>query len=291
MKVMNNSLIGFINSQVKRKYFPLILVVGQRRSGKSMCALNLAYSLNQKGIAKFDIEKNMILDIRQLLKILIEGTKGQIFIIDEAVDKLLSKEFWSEFSLAMEKIISTQGYLENIFVVIIPLGIQLNKSLRRLTDIKIEMIQKRLCKWTIIKKRYGELGFSSRKAIWEFNVPSQLMIPKLDKEIIESYKKIESKEKRNILQDLDDKFSLHDSDDKFLEKLETKLEKDIVSEKNADNELSQKEKQLRLEILNEKLRRLEEKRKQEEEEKERIEKRKQEEEFYKKLRSGEIIIK
>ena len=261
MQYMNNSLIGFIGSQTKRLYYPFIIIVGQRRSGKSMTAQAIAYSLMKKGIVNFNVQTNIIQDIRELIKILLEGKTNQIFIVDEAQDKLNSKEFWSDFSIAMEKIVATQGYLKNIFVVIIPLGIQLNKSLRRLADIKIEMIQKRICKWTIIKKRYGELGFTPKKAVWEFNIPSQLMIPKLDKEMIEAYKQIEQREKKNILQELDDKLSPKD-DNKFQDKLEKELEKQIIKvEEEKSDELKELEKQLRMRILKERLERIEAKKK------------------------------
>jgi len=203
-----SSLIKYITKMKKSGYSPMVLVCGMQGAGKSMTALAIAYALKHKGLYQFDMDKNLMHDVGDFVKRLLDGKKNQAIILDEAQIRLNSKEYWSDFNIAFEKIIASQRYLGNIYLVVLPLAIGLAKANRRFVDIKVEMYRKKLAKWSYITKRYGEMGFTGRKAIFESFIPTRMVIPQLPDDIIHKYKKIERRDKRQILEDIGMKLNI-----------------------------------------------------------------------------------
>jgi len=209
-KFSKGSLINYIIKEKKNGYGIVILICGRQRSGKSMSALAIAESLKLKNISKFHIETNLMVLVEDLVKRHLEKESfNQTYILDESETKLNAQEFWNDFNLAFEKIISSQMYKGNIYIVILPMAIRLSKSNRRYVDIKIEMVKRRFAKWSFLIKNYGELGFKANKpAIREYYIPRILEMPKLDDDLVQKYKKIEIRDKEGIVKDIAKKLGL-----------------------------------------------------------------------------------
>ena len=202
-KFANSSLINWICKLKKKGYSVLILICGQQRSGKSMTSLCIAEALKLRGIVNFDIEKDLKHSVEDFIKWHLDGNTNRLIITDEAESVLNASEFWSNFNIAYEKIISTQMYLGNIYIVILPMAMRLSKSNRRFVDIKIEMINKGVCKWNRIIKYHGNMGFNPKwRSIIETPTISIINLPRLPSEIVEAYKKIEKDDKKKILENI-----------------------------------------------------------------------------------------
>ena len=200
-----NIVMKWILRLVRHGYVPIILIVGQMGAGKSMTALSYAYSLKKLGIKEFDITKDLIHSVEDYVNRLMEGITNHVLILDEASVRLNSKSWWDIFNISVEKLITSQRYKGNMIIIVLPQATQLSKAIRKLVDIKIELLRKRLAKFTIIQKNYGEMGFGgkwSKQPIYEWWIPVKFEIPKLDKELVKEYRAIEQKDKQTILEQI-----------------------------------------------------------------------------------------
>lgn len=164
-----SSLIRYIAKQRKKGYSLLILICGGQRTGKSIAGIQISKALKFLGISDFDLKLDLKHNVKDFVNWHLEpNSHNRTIITDEAESTLNAIEFWTDFNLAYEKIISTQMYLENIYIVILPMAIRLSKANRRFVDIKIEMMSKRIARWNIVIKRHGVMGFNPKfRAITE----------------------------------------------------------------------------------------------------------------------------
>ena len=151
-------LLGKLIYLMKRGFSPLIMVVGSQRMGKSFVALWLALQILKFFHAgqKFDVKRNTFYDPIDAVKRL-NILKREPLIIDEAGNYLMAKEWYSKINIALEKIIMTQGYLTNCYIMISPFSSDIAKAFRKHFDFLIHVRKRGVAIVKQIPKRYDDL--------------------------------------------------------------------------------------------------------------------------------------
>jgi len=176
---------------------PIILITGELGNGKTMAAIGLADLLNVKINGEKWSMDNIFHNVKRFVNKMYSA-KNEILVFDEAGITLSSGEWWSKFNKAFYKIIQTQRFKNNIYIIVLPVAMSLAKDHRRMIDFKIQMVKKRVGKCWLVKKEWAKLSGDEIKSIWL----GYLVFPVIEKGIVKEYKRVERREKSAILDDI-----------------------------------------------------------------------------------------
>lgn len=118
----NPVILNHIRNQIKKGYSPIILVVGQQRSGKTALALRLAYEINND----FNTQTDMFFKIEDFAQAISENTH-KVFILDEAGIELDPYEHMAIHQRVYSHIIQTQAYKNNVIFIVLPFASEIGK--------------------------------------------------------------------------------------------------------------------------------------------------------------------
>lgn len=170
--------IVYLLDQLHKGYSPIILVCGRQRAGKSCFALMIAIIIHYIYYKKdYPIEEFVYYDAFKFIKKTISVSK-KIVIIDEATKDLNKAEWFSLINQVVSKIIETQAYLSNIYIIVIPHASRLAPQHKIYIDLKIVMKYRGVAKVWYCEKDYGELSGDIKRivknrwwGIWKFPKP------------------------------------------------------------------------------------------------------------------------
>lgn len=126
-----------ICKKLNNGYSPLIGICGPQRAGKSTIALWLALKIHEASGQEFNMEKMVFYEPDKAIENLTEKNQS-VEWIDEP-DALDYQEWYKQTHRAMRSMINTQGYKNNLYIVISPFIAQLDKSLRVHIDYLIDV--------------------------------------------------------------------------------------------------------------------------------------------------------
>lgn len=155
----NIILIGYIISQMRKGYSPIILVVGKQRIGKSFIAVWLAWRIhkffhNQEEMKIKDYTYyDPITAIRRM-----EHMNIRPLIIDEAGAFLNKTEWYKKITIALDKIVQTQGYLCNCYIFVAPFGTDIAKTFRKHFSHLVHVRRRGVFSVKEIAKKYWDLS-------------------------------------------------------------------------------------------------------------------------------------
>ncbi|MGQ4876137.1 MAG: ATP-binding protein [Promethearchaeia archaeon] len=188
--------IKYLYAKWKKGHSPLVLICGETNTGKSMTALKIAESLNPN----FNPLENVFFGVLDFIRKL-KKAKKEILIIDEAGYQLGSKEHYSLFNKVFHKVIQTQRYKNNIFIVVLPMALSLAKDHREMINLEIEMLRQGIGTTWIVQHKWGALEFD-KKIIRRWYL-GHIIIQMPNKKIIKLYQKKEIHDKKIILNELE----------------------------------------------------------------------------------------
>lgn len=109
-------VVHLLVGQVKRKKDAMVAVHGGEGTGKSTTSKNLARGLQ----AQLGREPIVIFTMRQLLAVLLQAKRGQIYILDEAIN-IFHNQDWSTWQAkAITKIIRQMRIMQSIWILNVP---------------------------------------------------------------------------------------------------------------------------------------------------------------------------
>lgn len=109
-------VIHLLHGQVLRGKDFMAAVHGPEGGGKSTTSKNLARGLE----AKLGVKPIIIFNLRQLLQVLLRCKKGQIYILDEAIN-IFHNQDWSTWQAkALTKIIRQMRIMKSIWILCVP---------------------------------------------------------------------------------------------------------------------------------------------------------------------------
>jgi len=176
-----------------RGYSTLIGIFGEMGKGKSLSGESIAMLIDPE----WSKENNLFYDVKSFMRKIVKAKKT-VLIIEEAGISLSANKWWDEFNKVFYQTIQVARFKACVYIVVLPLAMSLARSHRRMLDIKIVMVKKRLFRWYLVKKKWGELFGEELYDIFMGHV----IVPKLDPEYIKEHKKHEKKKKMKILKDL-----------------------------------------------------------------------------------------
>src|SRR3972149_556879 len=166
----------------------IVVVVGEKRSGKSYFCMKTAEDLAIKWGIKFDVD-NVFYEIEDLLKFMYNN-KDSIGIVEEAGFFLNAQEWASIENKIVRNMTQTQGFRRNIIFFNLPHFAFLNKTMRLMTNFGIETIGRGKVVVKKVNPNYLEGdGYFTKLETIEFVLPS--------KELVERYE-----EKKKIYNDV-----------------------------------------------------------------------------------------
>lgn len=172
--VKYHKLFNYLVNSLNTGYAPTIVICGRYGSGKSMTALDIGKKLhNDINVLIGDIKpaKQLCYNVLDFLQ-LINTSKRQFIIFDDAGVNLNSLDMHSKFSRAVVNAVSTQRYRENIYCFVLGKLYKLNPRLRDILDIRLVVNQTAnsnpTAKITIFKPKWGKIdsGGSNRSKVY-----------------------------------------------------------------------------------------------------------------------------
>jgi hypothetical protein len=134
------------------------MIVGKQRRGKSNMGLAIADKLMHYFHDRpFEPRKNLFFDPLDMI-IRMEEARKEPLIIDEAGVGLNAQEFYSHLNIAMNKIIQSQAYLNNIYILILPMAMNLAKVHRNYINFRLNMIARGVARVHKFIVRYEDFG-------------------------------------------------------------------------------------------------------------------------------------
>jgi hypothetical protein len=190
----------YLLDQLLKGYSPIVLVCGRQRAGKSSFALMVAIIIHWIFYRKnYPIKEYVYFNAFDFIKKTISVTK-KIVIIDEATKDLAKTEWYSIINQVVAKIIETQAYLTNIYIIVMPHASRLAPQHKIYIDLKIVMKYRGVAKIFFLDKDYGELSGDIKRivknrwfGIWQ--------LPKPPKRFWDLYDKYSKERKREIAQE------------------------------------------------------------------------------------------
>lgn len=205
-----------ILNALRNDYAPLIVIVGDKRSGKSLTALELARRLHndyQVTSDELNVDETLYYDPHNFIdrmRALSEhyhetGEKvTQGFIMDEAGINLNSKDYYDDFNRAVDGAIQTQGYLNNFYIVVLQKFRDLDKNIRehvnlRILAKKVTQYKTMIGKATKLKYQYDAIDSTEAK-IKRVPFPSMIKFDFPPEDYLEAYRDKELSFKHKLLE-------------------------------------------------------------------------------------------
>lgn len=188
--------------QVKKDYSPIILIVGKQRRGKSNMGLAIADKLmHHFHNRSFEPKKNLFFDPLELIIRMEEATQEPL-IIDEAGVGLNAQEFYSHLNIAMNKIIQTQAYRNNVYILILPMAVNLAKIHRRFINFRLNMVARGVARVHKYIVRYEDFGEKKMKNPFIFL--EHFTHPFFQGQVWDEYTEMAKEKKDEVLRDVKD---------------------------------------------------------------------------------------
>lgn len=198
-KVVETPLIFIyqILFKLNKGYSPIIGICGAQRGGKSFVALwitKLIYDISEK---KLDLKKVIFYEPEEAIKNLADKER-EVEWIDEP-DAIDYQEWYLGAHKAIRSMINTQGYKNNLYIIISPFIAQIDKSLRIHCDYLIRVTQRGEFKvWKYVKKYDAEdMKKTTEKAFLDV---VKIKMSDIPKELWDEYEKFSFAEKERIRQ-------------------------------------------------------------------------------------------
>jgi hypothetical protein len=150
-----------------------ILIVGNPRTSKSYCAMNIGENYSKYNGNVFDVEKQLTFDDIKKFLVWSQNAYNSIFILDET-GTTLSPDLW--FSLQqriMRRFVQTQGFRKNVLIWVLPSVVFLQKGFRFMCNYAIQTLRQGLVE--IYKIKVNQLvgkGYPDKIEIMNFGKPS-----------------------------------------------------------------------------------------------------------------------
>lgn len=141
--------------KIKRGFSPIVVIVGSQRVGKSFVALWLAQTYLHLTDKNFDPRKNTFYDPMEAIRRLGDMT-NDVMIIDEGGAFLNSRDWFTRINKAMDKIVQTQGYRTNLYIIISPHLSAIDKAFQIYIDFLIRVDDRGRFKAFQVFKKYDE---------------------------------------------------------------------------------------------------------------------------------------
>lgn len=189
-------LVGHVLNSMKKGFSPIIMIVGKQRMGKSTFAVWLGNKIVHFFHNKpFDPTRNTFYDPLKVVRGL-EQIQKEALVVDEAANVINAKEWYSKMSIALEKIIATQGYLSNCYIIVSPFSSDIAKAFRKHFDYLVFVRRRGVAVVKEIPKKYDDLKGTVPKP---FSI-EQIKFAKdcVPKPIWLEYEKFSKKEKEKI---------------------------------------------------------------------------------------------
>lgn len=141
-RIKVRELATWISDRQKNKYDCIVAICGERGVGKSTCAIRLARSARKLQHAKFNIRNDIVYTREALMKSL-EGYDGWI-IADEMINAAFKRDFYATEQKDLIKMLNMYRDHRNILLMCIPNFWDLDKPLRDLVKIRIDVLRRGL---------------------------------------------------------------------------------------------------------------------------------------------------
>jgi len=157
----------------------IVVVVGEKRSGKSYFCMKTAEDLANKWGVKFNVD-NVFYEIEDLLKFMYNNTDS-MGIVEEAGFFLNAQEWASIENKIVRNMTQTQGFRRNIIFFNLPHFAFLNKTMRLMTNFGIETIGRGKVVVKKVNPNYLEGdGYFTKLETIEFGLPSKELVQKYE---------------------------------------------------------------------------------------------------------------
>jgi hypothetical protein len=133
IKKTQSDILPSIFNDIRKRYSPIILICGRPRSGKSMFAIFLANAISSMLYYEWFNMDELYFYPKDLLRN-ITNTGYQIMVLDEAGSSLNKREWHKDFTFSFDKILQTQGFLNNVYIFVLPFASDLVKDCRKYID-------------------------------------------------------------------------------------------------------------------------------------------------------------
>jgi len=174
---------------------PQIYITGNQRLGKSKTAHYIAEILhNEINLLQGTYNPHDQLLYNNLEYLLATATfKRKVMLMDEAENYLNTQDRWDDFVKNASGLIRSQSIRQNPQFIITPTYKHIAPQIRKHVDILINMVGKRKATVKVIEARHDKID--SKGYDFKFNYYPKWIIPKLPKQKIKEYNKIENKYK------------------------------------------------------------------------------------------------
>lgn len=153
----NLDTVGIPIMRMRAGYSPIILICGGQRIGKSFVAVWLANIIaNFFHNKNFEPKKNTFYDPLESIKRIGEVQRN-VILIDEAGSVLNKQEWYDRVVKALDRIIQTQGYLCNCYILVSPFGSDIAKTFRKHFDFQIFVRRKGIFVFRKLPKKYADM--------------------------------------------------------------------------------------------------------------------------------------
>ena len=182
--------------KVKNGFSPIILICGERRIGKSLLALFVAWKYCLFVSKEFDFRKHTFYDSIRAIKEL-KNMDHEPMLIDEAADILDPMEWFTKTQRALKSMINTQAYKGMVFIFISPFYVDVAAHIRRHFDFCLYVTARGRFKAYRYVKKFN--ATETKKCVLSYFLDDLgIRMSDLPKNLYEDYKTYSDGEKEKI---------------------------------------------------------------------------------------------
>lgn len=133
-----NLFLDLVQMRKERKKDSVIIIVGERRSGKSFSAIKLAEKICERNGKKFDVRTNLFFEPIDFLKRFNE-IEDDVIILDEASEHIDRRSWWDIQNKIFSSLITREGFRRNVVILTFPVLSDLDKRAIRLSSHLVTM--------------------------------------------------------------------------------------------------------------------------------------------------------
>ena len=189
---------------MRKGFSPIILICGQQRIGKSFVGVWLWFRILSlfQDVKEEDIRKYVFYDPIESAQA-IDEFRGKPILIDEAGSIFHKAEWYRRTAIVFDKILMTQGYKNNMYIIISPFSADVTKGIKHHIDYIISVKKKGIIQVKKVPKRYDDMVNSMGRPFIIENIKiGKNAIPK---SIWDSYEEFSFKRKKELqLEFMDD---------------------------------------------------------------------------------------
>lgn len=134
-----NLFLDLVKMRQEKNMDSVIVVVGERRSGKSYGAITIAEKLSKMMGKKFIVATNMFFEPIEFLKRFNQIEK-EVIILDEASESIDSRQWYDIANKIFNSLIMREGFKNNVIIMTFPVLSDLDKRALRLSSHLITML-------------------------------------------------------------------------------------------------------------------------------------------------------